>query len=67
MKNITIMYDTSMKDFPLTCADCPVLACKLPENQKTGELLKLFISRRHPDCPLKKVKPIDRGLHNGKG
>ena len=51
-----IVYTTDMKEFPKSCIDCP-LNCNLPTSYRNpAKLLKPYLTKRHPNCPLRIVK-----------
>lgn len=50
-----IYKKTLMEELPQNCVECLEMGCRLPEKagwRNTGDILKPFTKKRHPDCPL---------------
>ncbi len=52
-----IVYITGMPELPANCRDCMMDQCGLPLKARvhTPTIKKRFLSRRHPDCPLREI------------
>lgn len=47
-----IVYQTGLTEIPGTCMKCPLCWCMLPVKRDGVTLVKRYIERRHPKCPL---------------
>ena len=52
-----IVYITEMVEMPANCVDCVMEECVLPLKARvyTPTIKKRYVSRRHPDCPLREI------------
>ena len=50
-----IVYITQMDSIPANCLDC-TMNCNLPISQRNyTKVLKPYLTKRHPQCPLRMV------------
>ncbi len=51
-----IVYITNLKEIPKTCIDFD-FACNIPASLRDpAKILKPYLKKRHPSCPLRVVK-----------
>ena len=55
-----IVYVTEMAEMPANCVNCVMRACALPLKARvyTPTIKKRYVSRRHPDCPLRDIPSV---------
>ncbi|MBQ7289050.1 MAG: hypothetical protein IJW78_04900 [Clostridia bacterium] len=51
-----IVYKTRVDTIPTSCGNCPLYWCVIPTNKDGSALLKRYVTRKHPDCPLIEIK-----------
>lgn len=55
-----IVYVTEMAEMPANCVNCVMRECALPLKARvyTPTIKKRYVSRRHPDCPLRDIPSV---------
>lgn len=63
------VYITEMAELSADCQDCIMEQRGLPLKARvyTPTIKKRFLSRRHPDCPLREIPPFGIGIGSGCG
>lgn len=60
-----IVYKTTMSSIPNNCADC-MMQCTYPTSMRDcNKILKKYLIKRHPQCPLIEIHDAKEVLDGG--
>lgn len=51
-----IVWKTKLDTIPQNCRECPLVHCTMPESRRGDKILKAYMNKRHPACPLIEIK-----------
>lgn len=58
-KKRVVVKMTAMKELPPNCYECTEQTCRIPEMKTSQNIYKVYLKRRHAECPLKVMDDVE--------